>query len=58
VGDGKGQDALKPFWKRLRSSKAKIKAVATDMSSAYYAGVQSRSIARMGSLGYRGGFWF
>ncbi|MFO1000111.1 MAG: ISL3 family transposase [Planctomycetaceae bacterium] len=39
VGDGKGQDALKPFWKRLRSSKAKIKAVATDMSSAYYAAV-------------------
>ncbi|MFO1002301.1 MAG: transposase [Planctomycetaceae bacterium] len=39
VGDGKGQDALKPFWKRLRSSKAKIKAVATDMSAAYYAAV-------------------
>ena len=39
VGEGKGQDALKPFWKRLRGSKAKIKAVATDMSSAYYAAV-------------------
>jgi len=39
VGEGKGQNALKPFWKRLRSSKAKIKAVATDMSSAYYAAV-------------------
>jgi transposase len=35
VGDGKGGDALKPFWKRLRSSKAKIKAVAIDMSAAY-----------------------
>lgn len=39
VGEGKGQHALKPFWKRLRSSKARIKAVATDMSSAYYAAV-------------------
>jgi len=35
VGDGKGENALKPLWKRLRGSKAKIKAVATDMSSAY-----------------------
>jgi len=35
VGDGKGGDALKPFWKRLRSSKAKIEAVAMDMSPAY-----------------------
>lgn len=39
VGEGKGQNALKPFWKRLRGSKAEIKAVATDMSSAYYAAV-------------------
>ena len=39
VGDGKGQDALKPFWKRLKSSGAKVKAVATDMSSAYIAAV-------------------
>lgn len=35
VGDGKGADALNPFWKRLRASHAKIKAVATDMSTAY-----------------------
>ncbi len=35
VGDGKGADALKPFWKRLRPSKAKIEAVAMDMSPAY-----------------------
>ena len=39
VGDGKGEKALKPFWKRLRGSKANIKAVATDMASAYYAAV-------------------
>jgi transposase len=35
VGDGKGGDALRPFWKRLRSSRAKIEAVAMDMSPAY-----------------------
>jgi len=35
VGDGKGADALKPFWKRLRPSGAKIVAVAMDMSAAY-----------------------
>src|SRR5512132_3143015 len=29
VGDGKGAKALKPFWKRLRGSQAKIEAVAT-----------------------------
>jgi transposase len=35
VGDGKGAEALKPFWKRLKGSKAKIEAVAMDMSPAY-----------------------
>lgn len=35
VGKGKGADALKPFWKRLRRSRAKIEAVAMDMSWAY-----------------------
>ncbi len=35
VGQGKGGDALKPFWRRLRASHAKIEAVATDMSPAY-----------------------
>ncbi len=35
VGEGKGGDALLPFWKRLRASHAKIEAVATDMSPAY-----------------------
>jgi transposase len=41
VGRGKGEKALKPFWKRLKSSGAKIEAVATDMSSAYFAAVQT-----------------
>lgn len=35
VGHGKGGDALKDFWKRLRRCGAKIEAVATDMSPAY-----------------------
>src|SRR3954462_14299253 len=35
VGDGKGAKALLPFWKRLRGSKAKVQAVAMDMSPAY-----------------------
>jgi transposase len=41
VGRGKGADALTAFWKRLRRSGAKIKAVATDMSAAYIAAVRS-----------------
>jgi transposase len=40
VGDGKGADALTAFWKRLRASHAKVKAVATDMSKAYIAAVR------------------
>jgi transposase len=41
VGDGKGADALKPFWRRLRPSGAKIEAVAMDMSGAYQAAVRA-----------------
>lgn len=41
VGDGKGADALKPFWKRLKRSRAKIEAVAIDMSPAYINAVQT-----------------
>jgi len=41
VGDGKGADALKPFWKRLRGSKAVIEAVAMDMSGGYRAAVST-----------------
>lgn len=39
VGEGKGAEALRPFWKRLRGSHARIRAVATDMSPAYTAAV-------------------
>ncbi len=35
VGQGKGADALKPFWKRLKASRARIQAVAADLSRAY-----------------------
>jgi len=41
VGDGKGADALKPFWKRLKRCHAKIEAVAMDMSPAYISAVQT-----------------
>jgi transposase len=40
VGDGKGVDALQPFWKRLRRAHTTIEAVATDMSPAYIRAVR------------------
>ena len=39
VGEGKGADGLSPFFSRLKRSKAKVKAVAIDMSPAYIAAV-------------------
>ncbi len=40
VGDGKGADALKPFWKRVKRCKqCKIRSVAIDMSPAYISAV-------------------
>jgi transposase len=41
VGQGKGADALEPFWKRLHRSGAVIDAVAIDMSPAYILAVQT-----------------
>jgi transposase len=40
VGDGKGADALEPFWKRLRAARGRVEAVATDMSPAYIQAVR------------------
>jgi transposase len=40
VGLGKGEDALKPFWKALGRRKNKIEAVAIDMSAAYQKAVR------------------
>jgi transposase len=39
IGEGKGADALIPFWKRLKRARAKIEAVAMDMSPAYISAV-------------------
>ncbi len=39
VGEGKGADALAPFFRRIKSIKNKVKAVAIDMSPAYIAAV-------------------
>ena len=36
---GRGGDTLRKFWRALRLSKAKIKAVAMDMSPAYWSAV-------------------
>ena len=41
VGEGKGGDALEPFWRRLKAARAKIEAVAIDMSQAYVRAVTS-----------------
>jgi transposase len=35
VGEGKSAAALEPFWKRLKSARKRIEAVAIDMSKAY-----------------------
>jgi transposase len=40
IGEGKGADALIPFWKRLKAAHARIEAIATDMSPAYIAAVR------------------
>jgi len=40
VGKGRKKQSLNPFWKRLKKSRAKIEAVATDMSPAYIGAVQ------------------
>jgi transposase len=41
VGEGKGADALGPFWRRLKASGAHIQAVAMDMSQAYITAVST-----------------
>jgi len=41
VGQGKGGEALEPFWKRVKHDKVKIEAVAIDMSPAYISAVIS-----------------
>jgi len=44
VGDGKGADALKPFWKRVsRCKQCKIHSMAIDMSRAYISAASAMS---------------
>jgi len=40
VGEGKGSETLVPFWRRLNGSKARVEAVAMDMSPAYISAVK------------------
>jgi transposase len=40
VGQGNGTDALVPFWRRLKRTKACVEAVAMDMSKAYIRAVR------------------
>lgn len=45
IGEGKGADSLKPFWKKLLCAtrgRPKIRAVATDMSAAYALAIAER----------------
>lgn len=39
AGEGKGSDALDPFWQRVKRNQVKIEAVAIDMSPAYISAV-------------------
>lgn len=41
VGNGKGNEALLPFWRRLKRARAAVKAVAIDMSPAYELAVET-----------------
>jgi transposase len=41
VGEGKSADSLVPFWRRLKRNRARIQAVAIDMSAAYIHAVET-----------------
>ena len=41
VGEGKGIEVLEPFWRRLKCSRARVQAVAMDMSPAYISAVST-----------------
>lgn len=43
VGDGKGADALEPFFRRVRRARVKLKAIAMDMAGGYQAAVKQWS---------------
>ena len=39
VAKGRGKDALRKFWRRLRLARARVEAVACDMSAAYWSAI-------------------
>lgn len=43
VGDGRGGDALREFWRRFKRSGGRLRAVAMDMSGAYAASVREHA---------------
>lgn len=43
VGNGRGSEALREFWRRFKLSGARLKAVAMDMSGAYAASVRAHA---------------
>ena len=43
VGDGKGVNALKEFWKRVRRNKLEIEIVSMDMSAAFFSSVSDNA---------------
>ena len=43
VGEGRGGDALREFWKRFKQSGGRLRAVAMDMSGAYAASVRGHA---------------
>ena len=44
VGDGKGEDALKPFWRRVRGSGAKVEAEAEQFLDEWLAEAKASDI--------------
>ena len=39
VAKGRGKEALRKFWRRLRLARARVEAVACDMSAAYWSAI-------------------
>lgn len=52
VGDGRGVDALKPFSKAVRNSRARPRAIATNMNPAYIHSVRENVLAAAHGFDY------
>ncbi len=44
VAKGRGGDALRKFWRRLRLARARVEAVACDMSAAYWSAISPHAV--------------